>query len=488
MTIRGRLLVLLLPGLVVVLMVGGFTVYIVARANLRRQMDEGLLARAESLASLVAVIDYDSEWLEFEFDEDPTIEAIGRDYFEYRMRTGFVLLKSDAIAETELPMPDIPRDANVYQDVALPGGVFARAVWHSFQPRVEDAENDDSDDDGVVHGVATGNRATVVVMVADDRAPMNAALATLAAALLAVGGAAAATAGLLVLIGVRWGLRPLRTLKSQIEAIGSGGALQRADGSAAPRELAPVYDELNRLLDRVEQTLERERSFANAAAHELRTPLAELRAGAEVALRWPDHDRAGAALRETLAIAGEMEKLVESLLLISKGNRMAIADESSPVRLKPIIAGCFARTNGAAEAKALHIDIDLDDSDSVSAPRDAIEIIVRNLIDNAVRYTPDHGRISVRDGHQGNGSPILVVENGPVDLTPADLERLFEPFWRTEASRSDRTHVGLGLTVVQQFAQAIGLRVEARLEGDCLQMHMRHSQERCNTKPHTPGA
>ncbi|MHC5003189.1 MAG: sensor histidine kinase [Planctomycetota bacterium] len=243
----------------------------------------------------------------------------------------------------------------------------------------------------------------------------------------------------------------------------------------------PIYRELNRMLDRVEGVLERERAFVDAAAHELRTPLAELRSAAEVAIRWPEPARASAVLHEVLAIGGEMERLVESLLLISRGDAGGEEPLTSPtVPADTIVPACLDRCNGAISDKAIRLSVQLEEGRSPRAPRDALTIIVRNLVDNAVQYTPVHGRIAIRSEPDSGGSSTFVVENGPVELEAGDLPRLFEPFWRTDTARSDRDHLGLGLAIVQRVAEAVGLRVDARLAGDRLQLRLSsESAKRC---------
>ncbi|MHC4990118.1 MAG: sensor histidine kinase [Planctomycetota bacterium] len=453
-SIRVRLLVLLLTGLAVVLVAGGGAVYWIARASLQRQLDAELAAQARALASLVVFDDGD---LEFEFDQGLTV-PVTDGYFEFRTRLGRVLRRSENLDDDALPTREPASRDYLFEDVTLPGGVRGRAVWLAFRPRLDFEYAPDRPDE-------------LVVSVAIDRGPTDSAMATLLGALIIVGGVVAATVAVLVTVGVRWGLVPLDRLSRQLCTIGDRTMSKRFEDARAPRELVPVYRELNRMLDRVEVTLERERSFANAAAHELRTPLAELRSTAEVAIRWPDSDRAANALQELLGVGREMERLVESLLLISRGNAADVDGEADEVPLKTLVDSCLDRANGSISEKDLELTVDLDDGDTLHAPHDALEIILRNLIDNAVHYTPLRGSITIRQS--GNGrSRALLVENGPVDLVEDDLPRLFEPFWRFEHARSDRKHVGLGLTVVHRIARAVGLEIDAGLEGDQLQMRV----------------
>jgi two-component system sensor histidine kinase QseC len=455
-TIRGRLLAMLVTGLAVVLTAGGAAVYWIAQASLMRQLDAGLRTRAMALAALVT---FDDGRIEFELDEGKT-ETIEDGYFEFRTRSGDVLRRSGTLAGASLPARPGLDDGPVFDDVELPGPAGGRAVWLAFRPRV----------DWEVGSGALPDE--LVVATAIDRGPIDRALATLLGALIVVGGVVGITVAVLVSVGVRWGLAPLDRLRSQLGGVSGPTISQRLADTGAPGELVPVYRELNRMLDRVQATLDRERAFATAAAHELRTPLAELRATAEVAIRWPDTGRAAASLEEMLAIGREMERLVEALLLISRGSAAAGGDGPAEVPVAPIVHGCLDRANGSIMDKGLKLTVDLDERNTLRAPPDALEIMVRNLIDNAVQYTPSDGSVAIRNECGADGSPSLIVENDTLDLEENDLPRLFEPFWRVERSRSDREHVGLGMAVVHQIAQAIGLRVDAGLTGDRLRIRI----------------
>jgi two-component system sensor histidine kinase QseC len=472
-SIAGRLLLVLGCGLVLLPGAGGAAVYWRARADMVRHLDDGLLARARLLAAFASV---DQGRVEFEFDSGPI--DVGDGPFEFRSSSGEILRRSPGLEGWTLPAPAGQMPG--FGDVQLPGGRAGRAVWLTFDPRAEARdEHDDeppgaavSGDEGEVDeahhpsAAAAGAVEPMIVVAAVDRGPVDAALGALAAALLGAGGVAALGMGVLVLLAVRSGLAPLRRLGAELGGVSGPTISQRFDARDAPRELEPVYRELNRMLERVESALERERAFADAAAHELRTPLAELRATAEVAARWPDLERATAALREILQIGGEMERLVESLLLLSRGQ----AGSPLPVGLEPVVRGCLARSAGPIGQKRLDLRVDLN-AGTLRATPEAVEIIVRNLLDNAVEYTPGGGAIRV-SSVPVNGSCALVVENGPVTLAERDLERLFEPFFRADRSRGDRSHAGLGLTVARRVAAVVGLGIEATLEGDRLRVRV----------------
>jgi two-component system sensor histidine kinase QseC len=465
-SIRARLLLTLLCGLAAVLVAGGAAVYWIADSGLTAQFDEGLESRAHALASLVKL---EPAGLVFEVsDAPPTLMT--ETAFELRDQSGMLLRQSQNLASASLPVHDLSEGQLVYGEVLLPNSISGRAAWLAFRPRVDP-------DDWQGLDMSKARPPLLIVAAAMDRNPIDRALSTLLGALLGVGVVAALTALGLVAAGVRWGLAPLDRLRNQLGAIGDRTITNRLDAAGVPRELLTVYSEINGMLNRIEAALQRERSFASAAAHELRTPLAELRTVVEVARRWPDPVRSDHALLEALTIGLEMERLVESLLLISRGKLTSTDD--APTSITTIVHDCIQRANGSIADRQLQFDVDLERcaeaSRRVCVPREAMEIIIRNLLDNAIHYTPSRGHVTIRDGAGPIDSTlfsILVVENGPVDLTPEELPRLFEPFWRLEKSRTDRQHVGLGLTVVKRIAEAIGWDIQARLVERNLQMSL----------------
>ncbi|MCI0632144.1 MAG: HAMP domain-containing histidine kinase [Phycisphaerales bacterium] len=461
-SIRGRLTILLLGGLALALGAGGAAVYWISEASLVRQFDAGLKSRAHTLASLVKL---EPEGLIFENGDAPPA-MMAETYFELRLgSSGNVLKKSAKLGDLSLPQCEVAENEYVTANTDLPGSLNGRAVWFGFRARV------DPDDWGNAES-SQASPELLTIVAALDRGPIDRALGTLLTTLLMVGLSVAIAVAILVALGIRWGLAPIDRLSRQLGRVSGTTLSERFDNSGAPRELAPVYRELNGMLDRMEQTLERERSFADGAAHELRTPLAELRAAAEVAIKWPEAKPAMVSLNQVLQIGHEMEQLVESLLLISRGNTADGSSHLKQAAMGSIVQGCLVNARDAINQKRLQLVVEVGNGELFPAPAPAVEIIARNLIDNAVQYTPAGGNLTIRTENSGDHSTALVVENGPVELAQSDLPRLFEPFWRMDRARSDRRHVGLGLTVVHRIATTMGMRIETELRGDQLQIRV----------------
>lgn len=470
-SIRARLLAPLLLGLSLTLAAGGSAVYLMARHSLLQQLDAGLETRARLLSAAVSreprglVLDPESIWP----------QAVAEAHFEFLAPNGRLLHAGGANSTVVAPpLPPSP-DACAFADATFGDETPGRAVWLLFSPHT-DADLDDAAETPNPSELLLADSASVpseiVVAVVVSRQAVDGALASLLAALTIVGGALVLIMAGVVALGVRWGLHPLRRLRSQLGGISGERLATRLEEPHAVRELRPVYDELNRMLERVQGTLERERTFASAAAHELRTPLAELRSTTEVAMRWPDPASANAALEQALEIGGEMETLIESLLRISRSHAGPNSVNVDHVSVEPLVRECLAEAQPRIQMKSLLICSDVPEGVEFAAPRDALEIIIRNLVENAVGYTPQNGKVSIS---ARNGTPSgtwLAIENEPVDLGSNQVPRLFEPFWRLDPSRADRTHAGLGLTVVRQVALAVGLQVQASLDGQRLRMRI----------------
>jgi two-component system sensor histidine kinase QseC len=282
--------------------------------------------------------------------------------------------------------------------------------------------------------------------------------------------AIAAVSGVVLLGATLWliprllreGLAPLERLGERAAAINSDSLDTRFSVTGLPAELQPIASRLNDLLGRIEESFERERRFSSDLAHELRTPLAELRSLVECSLQWPE-TRDPAEPREILAISGQMEGIVAHLLALARGEAGQLPVKVEELSLDRAVGERWSRLAEGAAARGLTADLDLTPT-WVSADPTLLRSIIDNVLENAVAYSarPAVLRISVGT-REGRG--FFAAQNPAPNLAPADLPRLFERFWRKEAARSDGQHVGLGLPLARVFAQAMGWTLTAALSG-----------------------
>lgn len=190
----------------------------------------------------------------------------------------------------------------------------------------------------------------------------------------------------------------------------------------APDEIRPLLEALDRLFGRIALLLERERHFAADAAHELRTPLAAIKTHAQVARLEHDPDKCASALDGVIEGADRGTRLVEQLLVLSRLERDAIVGATAPVNLTDLVIECVATI--APRAAADGIDLGAADVLSyqavVSGNADLLRIMLRNLLDNAVRYTPKGGEVTASVETSDQTVILRVTDSGPG--IPSDLQ------------------------------------------------------------------
>ena len=260
---------------------------------------------------------------------------------------------------------------------------------------------------------------------------------------------------LLVWFGLSRGVAPLNALQQRLRARRPDD-LSPMDERAAPSEIAPLVAAMNDLLKRLSANVQAQRRFVADAAHQLKTPLAGLRTQAELALRDASPDEMQSSLRQLVAGSERATRLVNQLLL------MASAEHEDGLSLAPMDLHRLAREQAqlwVPQALALGTDLGFEGPDGpVPIPGHALLLseLLNNLIDNALRYTPRGGQVTVRVQALPDGAVLEVEDSGPG--IPADeRERVFDRFYRVLGTQSDGS--GLGLAIVREIAQQHGAEV-----------------------------
>lgn len=256
--------------------------------------------------------------------------------------------------------------------------------------------------------------------------------------------------------GIRRALAPLAATAGEI-ARRSPQQLNPLNARESPAEVQPLVEALNGLLGRLQTALEGERRFTANAAHELRTPLAGLKAQAQVALRADDDSQRRQALTQIVHGVDRATHLVGQLLMLARLDPDSASARYEVVALAPIAREVVAELAPTAVAKGIDIGIDDNTDASVLADRTALIVLLRNLVDNAIRYTGDGGKIQLRI-ETGDGRVALCVRDTgpgiPAEQRPLVLER----FYRMH--NADRIGCGLGLSIVKRIAELHGARLE----------------------------
>jgi two-component system sensor histidine kinase QseC len=446
-SIRRALGLQLVIGLFLVLALIGGGLDLLVRRLLTAQFDAALGEKARVLAGLMKQ-EHGVFELELETPMPEFERALEPEYFEVWL--GERVFQRSPSLQGELPRPSRP--ALSFADLPLPDGRRGRAAWLRFPVRIDDDDR------------SAAPQAPAQLVVARGRGPLDQALSSVRRALAVAGLLLLAGVPLVVAAAVRRGLGPLDRMAERASRIDAGSLDTRFTLAGLPAELHPIAGRLDDLLERLSAAFERERRFSADVAHELRTPIAELRALAEVALQFPDSGEAGRQFQDVLAAAQQMEGLVAALLTLARceAGRMPVARE--PVDLARALGEAWAPLAERARGKALRVQASAPET-FVSTDRVMLGSILGNLLGNAVEYAPAGGDLTWQLVRREDGADVIIA-NTNAGLAREDLAHVFEPFWRKDPARTDGRHGGLGLSLAAAFARLIGAQVRLEIAGD----------------------
>jgi two-component system sensor histidine kinase QseC len=448
-SIRRQLTSTILPGFGLLLVLSSTAIYFLTRAALLREFDASLQAKA---LTIMTQTEQSQNGIQVELPDAFNL-ALNHDvtpqFYELWLANGNVRTRAESLNGADLPRPEVLQPKPAYWNVKLPGDHHGRAIGLKFTPKPE------NEDDAHFQPV------WAEVVVAADRATLDRTLAILAGVLLATGLLSMAITVPLVRISLRRGHAPLGQLAQQAAAITADSLETRFPVGSMPEELRPITARLNDLLGRLEASFERERRFSADLAHELRTPLAELRSLAEVELAWPEGETE--KYQSTLNIALQMEAMVARLLELARCENGKITLKFESVGLAPLLKEVWRPLAVKARRKQLAFEFKVPSDATMQTDPVLLRSILANLLSNAVEYAPENGRGEIIwDGILGQ----LTVSNTVHDLNAADVPHLFERLWRKDKSRTGNDHCGLGLAVSQAFAKMLGFSLQARLNGE----------------------
>ena len=313
------------------------------------------------------------------------------------------------------------------------------------------------------------NGRPLLAIIGVSQRPLQSSLQSLMMALslsLLVGGAAAAVGANAL---SRRLTRPLQQMATAARAVGESSLDARIPNVSRDAEIQDVTRVLNEMLARLEaafaaqQTLiNSQRRFVADASHELRSPLSNLRGTVEVALRRPrtDEDYRD-TLQVSLAEIERLSRLVTALLTLSRADAGGLERSFQACDLVSIAAQSVAAHAARALENRVNLQLDAPDNLRVMGDADRLREVADNLLDNALRYAPPGTRVAVSIARDGESCLLEVEDDGP-GLAEADVARVFDRFYRADASRDRKSGgMGLGLAIVKTIVEAHGGSVSA---------------------------
>lgn len=265
----------------------------------------------------------------------------------------------------------------------------------------------------------------------------------------------------LLLVLVWWvvstSLVPVARVRQQV-ASRNVDALDQVNADGLPDEIRPLVQELNLLFGRVRQAFDAQRNFVSDAAHELRSPLAALKLQVEGLRRAQNDTTRELAVVRLGAGIDRATRLVEQLLMLARQQASASSDlRQMPVDLLNVVQLVVLETAASAQARRLALCITEGQPCSLPGQEEALRILVRNLLDNAIKYTPEGGSVELALYRDTTDWVLQVADSGP-GVPPAERARVLDRFYRTAGAEGSGS--GLGLAIVQTVADLHGARLQ----------------------------
>ena len=456
-SLRTRLLVGIIGGMMLLLIIFSLLIYTIIRRALVGQFDASLTTTARVLAASVEQDDDEIE-LEFEVQEMPEFQRKERAaYYQLWTLDGTIIAKSPSLDTDVLPRFEGSLDEPVIRALELSNGQAGRAVGLKFRPRT--ADSDDKDYRRQTKG------QVLTLVVAKDAGDLQYQMKFLYWLLLITSLAIITLSFLVGALVVRQGLRPLDSIAVEIAAIKEDNLTARISTERVPTEIIPIKNRLNELLSRLEASFDRERRFSADVAHELRTPLAGIRSTIEVTLAHArDANQYKKALSDCLAIVEVMQTMVNNLLMIARLDACQVTFRQEEIRLAELANFCWRSFSERAIQRSIILENRINAEITCRTDCDSLSMVLSNLLDNAVEYANEEGRIWTTAQQVGDCMEVTVANTG-CTLTNEQVSQVFDCFWRGDSSRKDAgVHCGLGLALVQKIIRALGGSVTAEIQ------------------------
>lgn len=432
-------------------------IYGLIRDALIEQFDASLGSVAQLLAASVELrtneidLEMDEEQMpEFKNTRHPT-------HYQFWRTDGTVAAKSPLLDRQNLPRLEGALNTPVFAASQSESGKPQRLVGLTFIPRIADRDKKDTRE--------PANMQTLTLSVARDAGEMYEQLRFLTWLLLIASAAVITLSLLIAAVIVQNSLRPLNSIASEIATITEDNLTTRIAGEDVPAEIVPIRNRLNELMSRLEASFSRERQFNADVAHELRTPLAGIRSTIEVTLtRTRNPAEYQEALSNCLEISKNMQSMVGNLLALARPDARQINHPPELVKIAQLVDSCWNSCSDKALNRKISFDNQIDSETTLKTDRQNLSIILSNVMDNAVEYDDEGGRIWASARPKDKDVEISISNSG-CHLTAEQVSHVFEAFWRADSSRTAvGIHCGLGLALVQRLTKILGGRVIAQLQ------------------------
>jgi two-component system OmpR family sensor kinase len=264
----------------------------------------------------------------------------------------------------------------------------------------------------------------------------------------------------LLLVTVWWvitsAMNPLNRVGRDL-ANRNADSLAPVDAAGVPREVSRLVNEVNSLLKRMEYALQSQKQFVDDAAHELRSPLTALKLQVQTLARARDDAARAQAISRLQGGVERAVRLLEQLLALARQDPLSEPMPPTVVKLAECLEHAAEDVAALAVLRDIHLEFQLHADAKICADPDSLRMLIRNLLDNAIRYTPEHGKVLAKITIEGDHA-VLIIEDSGTGIPPENRHRVFDRFYRMPGTTVSGS--GLGLAIVKAIAERYQANVE----------------------------
>ena len=310
-----------------------------------------------------------------------------------------------------------------------------------------------------VRPVGIDDRTGFVLVLATSTHEMSERLESLTVILIVTLSAALLLAALAVFYITGRAFRPIDRMVRTAEEISASTLHQRLDVSRSHDEVQRLAVALNDMMQRIEDAFNSQRQFVADASHELRTPLTVVYSELEFLRRKIQSQEVDQSVDTALHEINRLAQLVQQLLLLARIDARKLSIEHKPVRLDELLADSVRYQQAGGGSRGVQLLLQIDDVIETTGDPEYLKRAFINVIDNAVKYSPDSGEVAVVLSREGNSAIVTVTDHGP-GIEPTEAEMVFKRFYRSPRARHQQDGSGLGLAITRELIEAHGGHIQ----------------------------
>ena len=262
-------------------------------------------------------------------------------------------------------------------------------------------------------------------------------------------------------------IKPVKTIIDTSSQITRDNLKTRIPLPQNKDELYVLSENINNLLNRIENAIEREKQFTSDASHELRTPLAVIKGTMEVLIRKPRNvDEYKDKIRFCIDEIDRLNKMVDQLLLLARFENQKVNSKNENVYLNALLLDTLSRYSDKIEDKKIKVHTNFDDDCYIKSDNYLVSVIVGNLISNAIKYTKNNGEIFINLKHHIHYTTVSIEDTG-IGISKENLDKIFLPFYRSHSTEFPLIKgTGLGLSIVKRLCDLLSIEITFQSEID----------------------